>query len=150
VEELCFLKGRVDHHMQFDDGCWVIIDYNTTRTREVNVAKYARQLHAYAWALEKAAQRAYHVEPVRRMGLLCLEPVDLLSFTLDKAARVELRPDWIEVKRDDVAFRRFLVEVVDLLSQDDPPQPSHDCSHCAYISRLRKHEEKMREPGWPF
>jgi len=135
--------------MQFNNGGWGIIDYKTTKTREVNVAKYARQLHAYAWALEQAAQHSFHVAPVTRMGLLCLEPVDLLSFTLDKAARVELRPEWIEVERDDAAFRRFLVEVVELSAKMTHPS-SHGCSHCEYITRLRRHDEKMQEPEWPF
>ena len=40
---------------------------------------------------------------------------------------------WQEIKRDDIKFFKFLKEVVGLLSQDQLPDPGHNCSHCKYI-----------------
>lgn len=137
-----YFKGRVDHLMRFDDGTWGLIDYKTTEIDQRKARKYARQLHAYAWALEKAAPGEVCLAPVTRMGLLCLEPSTLLTFTRGETATVELRPAWIEIDRDDAAFERFLSRVVQVIADQHPPKPSTGCSCCKYF-RQRAHLENQ-------
>ena len=126
--------------MQFDNGAWGLIDYKTTAVGQGKAAKYSRQLHAYAWALERAAPEAVGLAPITRMGLLCLEPSALLSFAQGDAATVELRPVWVEVRRDDERFERFLRRVVEVLARPHPPRPASGCSCCTYL-RERSHLE---------
>lgn len=130
-----FFHGRLDHLMCFDDGTWGIIDYKTTEIGQVNLRKYARQLHAYAWALENAAPGEVHISPIVRLGLLCLEPVQVTDFTANTAATVELRPLWIEIKRNDAGFRQFLGRVMALLQQHEAPPSREGCPGCTYLAR---------------
>ncbi len=136
----CALHGRLDHLIRFDDGSWGIVDYKTTQLGADHAAKYARQLHAYAWALERAARGQLHLSPVTRLGLLCLEPEAMLSFAPGEQAVVSLRPKWIDIPRDDAAFEQFLAQVVRVLARPEPPVPSPGCTVCAYHARRREME----------
>ena len=131
-----FLRGRLDHLAQFDDGAWGIIDFKTMRPQPAQTAKYARQLHAYAWALERAAPDALCRTPIRRMGLFCLDPVAVTAKE-DAAVWAELRPHWVEVERDDDAFETFLRYALAVLTRPLPPPASQDCPCCTYTGRRR-------------
>lgn len=132
-----YILGRLDHLAQFDDGSWGVIDFKTVEPSPDHARKYARQLHAYAWALEQAAPDGLLRTPVSRLGLYCLTPVAVAAHEREHRVLVELRPSWIEVERDDEAFRRFLAEVVDVLMQPLPPAPGAGCSCCRYTERRR-------------
>lgn len=143
-----YFKGRVDHLMQFNDGTWGLIDYKTTEIDQRKAKKYSRQLHAYAWALENSAPDEVCLTSVTRMGLLCLEPSTLHSFTRGEQATVELRPAWIEVERDDDAFARFLASVGQLLLREVPPPSSSGCSVCKYFQRRSHYEHQLYAKGY--
>jgi hypothetical protein len=125
-----WINGRLDHLAQFDDGTWGVIDYKTAAPKADLLVKYSRQLHAYAWALERAGENGFAATPVRRLGLLCLDPEALAGYDHDRRVLLALRPTWIEVRRDDAAFARFLAEVVRLLAQPRPPVAARDCAWC--------------------
>jgi hypothetical protein len=146
----CYILGRIDHLVRFDDGGWGVIDYKTTIHSEVNVEKYARQLHAYAWALERAAPGALQRTPVTRLGLFCLEPQAMLDFDPGAQATVALRPKWIEVERDDTAFERFLAEAVQRATRPDPPAADDDCSVCTYADARADLEAQFVSDDLPF
>lgn len=135
-----YIKGRVDHLMRFDDGTWGLIDYKTTEADQRKARKYARQLHAYAWALERAAEGEVQLEPITRMGLLCLDPAAVTDYVRGERAVAELRPVWVEVERDDEKFEQFLGRVVQCIARETPPRPSSGCSCCTYF-RERSHLE---------
>ena len=133
TDQRCFLYGRLDHIVQFDDDTWGIIDYKTTSISDDHVKKYARQLHAYAWALEQAAPGELCRAPISHMGILCLDPVDLEQYVPGEESRFRLRTQWIPIERKDEAFARVLSSVVNFLSRPEPPAPSSGCSYCKYF-----------------
>lgn len=145
VDDCCKIKGRIDHLIAFEDGTFGVVDYKTSVIRETHVAKYARQLHAYAWALERPAGGAELGCTISRLGLLCLEPNALCSCSAEHGATMHLNVEWIDIPRDDAGFREFLREVVRLLGRDEAPEPAPDCSYCAYHRTLteRKQPEKQ-------
>ena len=53
----CYLKGIFDTVLQFNDGSYAVVDFKTTEINEDHLDFYARQLRAYAYALEHAGTR---------------------------------------------------------------------------------------------
>jgi hypothetical protein len=137
-DEACYLLGRLDHLIRFDDGSWGVVDYKTIEPGAAQVARYRRQLHAYAWALERAAPDGLHLKPVTRLGLLCLDPVRLTRLAPGEEALVALRPQWIEIERNDAAFERFLGQVLRLIAEPEAPASSPQCPCCAYFARRQE------------
>jgi len=146
----CYILGRIDHLVRFTGGGWGVIDYKTTIHDEVSVEKYARQLHAYAWALERAAPGALQRAPVTRLGLFCLEPQAMLDFEPGERATVALRPEWIEVERDDAAFEAFLGEAVQRATRAEPPAAGADCPVCTYTDDRAQLEAEIASDDLPF
>ena len=60
----------------FDDGGFGVVDFKTSAQNSEHIPLHARQLHAYACALEQAAPGRLALSPVRRLGLLVYEPQD--------------------------------------------------------------------------
>ena len=48
--------------------------------------------------------------------------------TADRSGNVS----WTEVKRDDIAFKKFLGDVPDILDLPEPPPHSSECGWCKY------------------
>jgi hypothetical protein len=136
-----YIRGRLDHLAQFNDGSWGVVDFKTAAPRSAYSAKYARQLHAYAWALEQPAPDGLHRAPISRLGLFCLDPVKVDTQGRGVDIRATLQPHYIDIVRDDAAFEDFLTEVLRLLTQPAPPLSSSGCSCCRYWQR-RIHLEK--------
>lgn len=143
INNSCYLHGRLDHLVRFDDDTWGVIDYKTTSITDDHVKKYARQLHAYAWALEQAAPGELCRTPVSRLGILCIDPVDLEHYVPGEDARFRLRTRWVPVERRDEAFAHFLSRIVSFLSRPDPPDPSPGCSCCKYFHRRTLIEKSL-------
>jgi len=53
--------------------------------------------------------------------------------------------DWVEVNRNDAAFRKFLADVVGLLDGPLPPPDSGNCDWCAYRVKTRDGTEGIEE-----
>jgi hypothetical protein len=136
---VCYLSGRYDTVVRFDDpalGC-AVVDFKTAESKLEHVGLYSRQLHAYGWALERAADRARVCARVSRLGLLCIQPNELVNIRgggFGRYGRYHLSGAlrWIECPRDDAAFERFLIAVMAVLTQPEPPPPSPDCPFCRY------------------
>lgn len=127
----CYLRGRFDTLIQFDDGSYAVVDFKTSQRRDEHIPLYSRQLHSYAKCLERPAPGRFSAAPVTRMGLLIFEPSD---FQDEGAAHASLDGPivWREVPRDDDAFDAFLSEVVTLLEKPTPPEASPTCDWCKY------------------
>jgi hypothetical protein len=132
----CFISGRFDNVVQFDDGAFAVIDFKTAETKAEHVDRYSRQLHAYAYALEHPAPGALSLSPVTRLGLLCLEPNSM--FASDAEFGFRCAASWIECPRDDGAFLAFLEEVLSILGSPDPPGGSPSCPFCQYRDTARR------------
>ncbi len=129
----CLIRGRVDVLVDCDDGTKGIVDFKTTIPKPDHVATYGRQLHAYAMALEHPSSG--RAETVSSLGLLCFLPD---TYEADRGRAGFFGPvQWIEVPRDDLGFVAFLGEVVSVLEQDDPPEPSPTCQWCSLREEIR-------------
>jgi len=136
-EGTCFIRGKFDTIVRFDDGGYGVIDFKTSHRRSEHIPLYSRQLHAYAVALENSAPGDLHLEPVSRLGLLVFEP-DL--YTQGKTGKVGFAGamEWLEIPRDDDAFRLFLGEVMTVLESGEPPSPGPRCPWCRYREESRR------------
>ena len=130
-----FIHGRLDYMARFDDETWGIVDFKTVAPNAGHVRKYARQLHAYAWALERAAPDSLGRTPVTRLGLFCLDPVRIAEYEQGNRVLAELRPHWVEIPRNDAAFDTFLAKVLGVITQPVPPPAATGCSCCSYWHR---------------
>ncbi len=129
------IAGRLDTALQFDDGSFEICDYKTSEAKEGHIPLYGRQPHAYALATENPAPGQLALSPVRRLGLLCVEPIGMEESGNDYAYRAS--PCWLDVPRDDESFFGFLSDVLDVLERTSPPAPSPDRTWCSYMGRLQ-------------
>lgn len=127
----CYIRGRFDSVLEFTDGGYGIIDFKTTSTSSEHIELYSRQLHSYAFALERPAHGYLALNPITRLGLVCVEPTRLFrdnAGVLFYGGEVE----WKEMERNDLAFEQFLGEVIDVLDQDQPPSKTKACGFCKY------------------
>ncbi len=134
----CYLSGKFDKLLAFDDGGYGVVDFKTSDPKPEHVSFYSRQLHAYALALERPAPGKLGLRPITLLGLLSVTP---RSMELAADGRVSLlgSPTWQEVPRDDGGFLAFLGEVVALLEQPEPPEPGEKCEYCRYREGSRQH-----------
>ena len=131
IASQCYINGRFDAVIEFDDGTYGIVDYKTSDPREEHAAFYSRQLTAYAYALENPAPNALRLSPVSRMGLFIITPSSFERTPADEVIFVN-RTTWVDVPRDDRVFLSFLGEVLAVLDLPAPPPPSETCGLCAY------------------
>lgn len=123
-ESTCFIKGRFDIVAELDEGSYAVLDFKTGKPSDDKTKMYARQLHAYAMALENPARNALQLSPVSKLGLLYFTPDACKQEALTRQS-LEGEMQCVEVARDDDAFLSFLAEVVRLLDGPlPPPQPN--------------------------
>jgi hypothetical protein len=133
----CYLRGRFDTVVRFDDGTFGVVDFKTSERKSEHMPLYSRQLHAYTYALENPSPGKFSVGPVSKMGLLVYDPENLMADKKDSASLYG-RMSWIEVLRNDKGFFEFLKEVVSVLEQPDPPGGSASCEWCQYRDTSRR------------
>jgi len=127
----CYISGRFDAVIAFDDGSFGIVDYKTSDPREEHAAFYSRQLSAYVYALENPAPGALGLTPISRLGLFIITP-HRFERTMGDDMIYTNRTTWVDVPRDDKAFLALLGEVLALLDSPAPPEPGEDCGLCNY------------------
>lgn len=134
----CVIRGKIDTLVRFDDNSFAVIDFKTSARRAEHIQLYGRQLHAYAFALEQAAEGHVNLSPVRSLGLLVYEPQKFAQ-TTSTGALLSGGLSWIPVARDDRRFLGFLGELLDVLESAEPP-PAEDCQWCHYREASRKNK----------
>ena len=115
----CFIRGRLDGVIRFADGSYGVVDFKTAPTKDEHILLYARQLHAYAWALENPAAGALSLKPISKLGLLVFEPNNFARRNGTCMLSGGLK--WVEIPRHDAAFLQFLGEVLQVLEQPEAP-----------------------------
>lgn len=133
----CIIRGRLDTVVKFDNGTYAVIDFKTSAPKDEHIPLYARQLHAYARALENAAPGNLALSPVRQLGLIVFEPA-VFSDARDGTAVLSGALTWIEIPRDDAAFSGFLSEIMDVLERPNPPGGAASCEWCQYRDTSRR------------
>lgn len=139
VESQCYIRGRFDAVIEFEDGSYGIVDYKTSEAKEEQVDFYARQLMAYTYALENPAEGALGLKPISRMGLFVIMPD---GFERNEAGKVIFtnRTTWMDVPRDDAMFLGLLEEVLRLLDDPMPPASAETCGVCNYREAMKRME----------
>lgn len=134
----CFVRGIFDSVLQFDDGSYAVIDFKTSQPNPKHIEFYGRQLRAYAYALEHPAPGKLALGPISRLGLLCVEPIDI---DRDDTGRIRYIGDvtWLEVPRAEESFMAFLESVCRVLAAPQPPPPAEKCPFCKYREEARQH-----------
>ena len=133
----CYLSGKLDTVVKFDDRSYGVIDFKTSERRADHIPLYGRQLHAYAYALEHAAAGKLALRPVTRLGLLVFEPNGFAG-SGDRTASLSGGLTWIEIPRDHAGFLAFLAEVLDVLDRPNPPGGAPSCEWCIYRDTSRR------------
>lgn len=138
IDPACYISGKFDSVVQFDDGSYAVIDFKTSQPNPHHVAFYGRQLAAYAYALEHAAPNKLALAPVTRLGLLCVEPIDI---DRDEHGRIRYAGEvtWMEIPKDEGKFLDFIGQVMRVLSLPEPPPPGEKCGFCKYRADAREH-----------
>jgi hypothetical protein len=127
------LTGRLDTALSFGDASFGVIDFKTTVPRPQAAALYADQLAAYAIAVENPDGRSLFLSPVSQIGIVCVQPLEMLSLGADVAFRA--RPTFIEIERDDERFFDLLSQVLLVLGLEEPPEAMPGCPYCTYQAR---------------
>jgi len=153
-------SGDTDTILRFSRAGVGVCDFKTSTPGDEAAALYGRQLHAYAFALERPANEVSRMAPVSRMGLICFPPLDMVELPAARgtkgAARGAKGADsatkgaargaksrralyayrteavWVEVERDDDAYMAFLADVVRLITRKTMPQSSPNCGWCRW------------------
>ncbi len=131
-----FIRGKFDSVVAFDDGSYGVVDFKTSEPSPKHIPFYGRQLHAYAYALEHPAPGKLSLQPISRLGLLCVEPIDI---TRDDTRRISYVGDvtWLEIPKEEAGFLAFIGQVIDLLSLPEPPPAAENCGFCQYRAAAR-------------
>jgi hypothetical protein len=135
-EGRCYVKGKFDSVVRFDDGSYGVVDFKTTEPSPYHIPFYSRQLHAYAYALEHPGRRGLHLAPITTLGLFCVEPVAVARGSEGSIAYLG-DVTWLECPKDEAACLGFLDEVLTVLERPEPPPSDPDCDHCQYRERAR-------------
>jgi hypothetical protein len=135
AKDLCYIKGRFDCVVKFDDGTFGIIDFKTSKPSQDKSAMYGRQLQAYTYALENPEDGNTHLSPVTKLGLLYLTPDTYEQIDFENQA-FKGKVAWVEVERNDEKFVDFLKEVMAIVSEDKPPMSAANCGWCKYRSKM--------------
>ena len=131
-----FIRGVFDVAIEFDDGSYGISDYKTSSPKSEYMPLYSRQLHAYSLALEYPEQGRLRLAPISGLGILAIDPVEMIALNGGGAFRLETT--WIEVAKDYKGFKVFLSEVFKVLESDTAPEPDPKCRICEYLEVARR------------
>lgn len=139
-DQAVYFRGKFDSVVAFDDGSYGVVDFKTTEPSRKHIPFYSRQLHAYAYALEHPGPGKLKLAPVTRLGLLCVEPIDIAR---DEHKHISYIGDvtWLEIPKDEAGFLDFLTSVKAVLELPEPPEPAEGCVFCQYRAAAR-------ESGW--
>lgn len=141
-KDACFISGRFDIVIAFEDGTYGVIDFKTGSPKEEQTELYSRQLHAYAYALENPEAGALKLSPITKLGLLHFYPRRTKQESVERLL-YEADIYWQEVERDNEKFLLFIEEALSLLESPMPPEPSPDCPWCGYLDKMGKYEKLL-------
>lgn len=131
----CYILGRFDLVVKFDDGSFGVIDCKTSSPSQSKTEMYGRQLQCYTYALEHSAPGRLALSPISKLGLLYFQP-DSFEQISDTQQAFKGNLFWQEVKRDDEGFMRFIADVVKIIDSEEIYP--HVCDRCEYCLKGNK------------
>jgi CRISPR/Cas system-associated exonuclease Cas4 (RecB family) len=118
------ITGRFDFLFQLKDGTYAIVAFKSGDPSK-NIEAYARQLNAYAYALETATKPEVQKSPVTRLGIFAFDPV---LYMQDGKAPESLQ--WHEVKRESNEHVVDMLNDVARLLANGLPDYTSTCAYC--------------------
>ncbi len=137
----CYISGRFDIVISFDDGTYGVIDFKTSNPGSDSVNLYVRQLNAYAYALEHPATNSLALSPITKLGLLYFYPSSIKQQNIDRLS-YDAEITWIEIRKDEEGFLEFIDSVLGILELPEAPPHSPNCQWCGYFNKLNSTWEK--------
>ena len=134
-DDTCYISGRFDIVVSFDDGTYGVIDFKTGSPGSESANLYRPQLQAYAYALEHPAPGKLSLSPVTKLGLLYFYPDSVSQQNIERLS-YDAEITWIEMEKDEEGFLSFIDEVLGILELPGAPEHSPSCQWCNYISKL--------------
>jgi len=134
----CFLRGKLDALIGFNNGSYGIIDFKTSEPKPTQIPFYSRQLHAYAYSLEHPAPGRLGLSPISLLGLYIETPFATLASTTNQIS-FHFQSTWMEIPLQEGAFINFLDQVITLLELPEPPPAGEKCTYCQYRQHARQH-----------
>lgn len=133
-----FVRGKTDGVVTLDAGGFAVVDFKTSAVKPEYLAKYGRQLEAYAYALETGSGSPKGEVQVKELGLIVFEPQEISQASGRKTGVALYGPmTWVPIERNRAEFERFLKQVWRVLELKAPPEAAEKCSWCAYRERAR-------------
>jgi hypothetical protein len=136
-KDTCYIAGRFDIVVSFDDGSYGVVDFKTGSPSQGSANLYRRQLQAYAYALEHPAPGALGLSPISKLGLLYFYPSEVHQGSI-KHLSYQADITWIEVENDEDSFLGFVDNVMRLLELPEAPEHSPSCQWCCYYKKLNQ------------
>jgi hypothetical protein len=134
----CFLRGKLDALIGFDDGSYGVVDFKTSAPKREQIPFYSRQLHAYAYALEHPIPGRLGLSPISMLGLFVEAPHATLAASTGEIS-FHFQTTWLEVPFHEEGFLRFIDQILSLLELPEPPPASGGCTYCQYRQHAREH-----------
>ncbi len=136
-KDTCFIRGKFDSIIKFDDGSYGVIDFKTANVKSEHARLYARQLRSYAYCLEHPAPNKFSVKPISCIGLI---GIDHQSMSLGDDGVVSYACDmtWLPFDLDPEGFHDFLRRVMEILTQPEMPPAAPNCGHCEFRDKVRR------------
>ncbi len=134
-ESTCYINGRFDIVVSFDDDTYGVIDFKTSNPSSDSARMYSRQLHAYAYALEHPAPGKLALAPVTKLGLLYFYPDNINQQSIERL-NYGAEIVWVEVEKNERGFLDFIDKVLNVLELPEAPEHSPKCQWCDYINKL--------------
>jgi PD-(D/E)XK nuclease superfamily len=132
VSSTCYVNGRFDIVVELDTCGYAVIDFKTASPSGEKAEMYARQLQAYALALENPAPDALRFSQIEALGLLLFFSPDKWEQNASQRQLLEGSMEWMPIMRNDAAFMDFLESVVALLDGPLPDAEPDACDWCRY------------------
>lgn len=141
----CYINGRFDIVVEFDDGTFGVIDFKTSNPREEHPILYGRQLHAYAYALENPQDGALSLSPITKLGLLYFHPQKTVQRENEiEKLLYEADIHWVGISKNQDNFLNFVSEMLGVLELPTPPNGSGNCAWCNYRKHLVELGKSMK------
>lgn len=122
-----YINGRFDLLVQFDDKTYGAIDVKMTDSKDEDLNKFERQLHAYKYALENPAVNEALI--ISKLGLLIVAPTDIKPHK--GHVYYKAKPVWKEIPINMDNFFSYIEQVENLLEGEEP-EPKDTCDWCQY------------------
>ena len=124
------MSGKIDAYIKHKDS-FTIVDFKTTMINENKIDTYATQLQSYALMIEKAQEGSLKLTPIKRLGIFCFEPRDILKAN-NKNCTMHMNTKWFEIYRDDRNLINYITKIQDVLYSKKIPESGSRCGICNF------------------